>query len=206
MTTTEERAESIPGYRARMTEEEFERWAMAERVRAEWVEGEVILMSPVSYDHTNILEWLMWLLKLYTTKHQLGEVHGPEYMNRLKGRRRLPDIFFVAKGRERLFTKTYLSGPADLIVEVVSPDSQSRDWRDKYLEYESNGVREYWIVDPLSEAAEFYELTDGKYVAIRPKKEVIRSVVLDGFWLQIDWLWQKPLPDLIETAKTIGML
>jgi len=206
MTTTEGRENAIPGYRARMTEEEFERWAMAERVRAEWVEGEVLLMSPVSYDHTNILEWVMWLLKTYTTKYRLGEVHGPEYMNRLKGRRRLPDIFFVAKGRERLFTKNYLNGPADLIIEVVSPDSQSRDWRDKYLEYESNGVREYWIIDPVSEAAEFYELKDGKYVAIRAKKGVIRSAVLDGFWLQIDWLWQKPLADLIETAKAMGMM
>jgi Uma2 family endonuclease len=206
MTTTEERENAIPGYRARMTEDEFERWAMSEGVRAEWVEGEVILMSPVSYDHTNILEWLMWLMKTYTTKHQLGEVHGPEYMNRLKGRRLLPDIFFVSKGREDLFTKNYFSGAADLIVEIVSPDSQSRDRRDKYLDYQSNGVREYWIIDPISEAVEFFELRDGKYVVIRPKNGVIRSVVLNGFWLQIDWMWQKPLPDLIETAKTMGML
>jgi Uma2 family endonuclease len=205
MTTTEERAESIPGYRSRMTEEEFERWALAERVRAEWVEGEVVLMSPVSYEHTDIFEWMLSLMKFFAAKHKLGEVHGSEYMSRLKGRRRLPDIFFAATGREGLFTRNYFDGAPDLIVEIVSRDSQNRDRRDKYLEYQSNGVREYWIIDPLSQSTEFYELRDGKYVAIPEENGILRSKVFTGFWLQVEWLWKRPLPDPLETARTLGI-
>jgi len=206
MTTTEHPQQAIPGFRSHMTEEEFERWVLAEEVRAEWVEGEVVLMSPANYHHTDIFEWLLVLMKLHAAKHQLGEVHGSEFMNRLKGRRRVPDLFFVAKGRESLFTRTYFNGPADLIVEVVSPDSQSRDRREKYLEYEANGVREYWIIDPLSQQAEFYLLRDGKYVAMEVNQGVIRSLTLPGFWLQVDWLWQRPLPNPLETAKKLGII
>jgi Uma2 family endonuclease len=205
MTTMQDSLEEIAGYRPRMTEEEFEAWSLRERARAEWVEGEVIPMSPVNYDHSKIQIWLSTLMNLHVSRHKLGQVHGPEFMNRLKGRRRLPDLFFVSKGREGIFRETCLDGPADLIVEVVSPDSQSRDRRDKYLEYEANGVREYWIIDPLSRQAEFYVLRDGKYVAMEVKEGVIRSKTLAGFWLKLEWLWQRPLPNEYETAKVLGI-
>src|ERR1017187_6542298 len=157
MTIAEQLATQVEGYRSRMTEEEFESWALRTRARAEWVEGEVLLMSPVNFDHFEIFSWLITLMKMHADKHELGRVGG-DFMNRLKDRRRLPDLFFVSKDRENIFRRTYLDGPADLIVEIVSPDSESRDWRDKYLEYQANGVREYWVIDPNSQHAEFYEL------------------------------------------------
>src|SRR5207302_6232318 len=38
----------------------------------------------------------------------------------------------------------------------VSPESQSRDRREKYLEYEAAGIPEYRIADPLSRMLEAY--------------------------------------------------
>jgi len=57
-------------------------------------------------------------------------------------RRRSPDIIFIAKQHLSNLRETYLEGPPDLIVEIVSWESQSRDRRDKYLEYQAAGVRE----------------------------------------------------------------
>ncbi|MER3485893.1 MAG: hypothetical protein C4345_07940, partial [Chloroflexota bacterium] len=57
-------------------------------------------------------------------------------------------------------------GPPDLIIEVVSEDSEHRDRVDKFNEYEAAGVPEYWIVDnrPQRRRAYFYRLgAEGQY-------------------------------------------
>ena len=42
--------------------------------------------------------------------------------------------------------RTYLDGPADLVVEIVSPESAGRDRGEKYYEYEAAGIPEYWLL------------------------------------------------------------
>jgi Uma2 family endonuclease len=194
-----------PRHKRRMTEREFDRWTWPESLRAEWVEGEVIIISPANDDHVEIGHWLETLLGMFVAKHRLGRV-ASDLLVRLPGRRRLPDILFVTKGGKAQFTRTYLEGAPDLIVEIVSPDSESRDWRDKYLDYQNAGVREYWIIDPASQHVEFYALKRGKYVLIEEKKGVLRSGVVTGFWIRTAWLWKKPGPNVYELAKEIGIV
>ena len=50
------------------------------------------------------------------------------------------------------------SGRPDLIVEIISPESISRDQGRKLVEYESEKVFEYWLIDPIRKEAEFYQL------------------------------------------------
>lgn len=33
---------------------------------------------------------------------------------------------------------------------------------------------------------------------------ILRSSVLKGFWINTDWLWQKPLPSVLEVFKEIA--
>src|SRR4051812_40025534 len=141
-----------------MTEEEFEVWGQG--VRAEWVDGEVVLMSPSSLIHVRLGLWMQTLLKVFVERRSLGEVLGPDFTVRLatQRRRRVPDILFLSTERSGLLRPTFLEGAPDLALEIVSPDSQSRDRREKFLEYEKAGVREYWIIDPLSQTIEAYAL------------------------------------------------
>lgn len=190
-----------------MTEEEFVAWATDE-VRAEWVDGEVILMPPISLMHTRKSIWLSKLLSEFVERRQLGEVLGPEFMIRLgsQRRRRVPDLMFVSTERQGQIRPNHLEGAPDLSMEIVSPESQSRDRREKYLEYEKAGVREYWIVDPLSQTVEAYALgATQSYTLIPESNGQIPSIVLPGFHLKPAWLWQEKLPDAIELLRAMGI-
>jgi Uma2 family endonuclease len=199
----------------RMTEEEFVAWC-DEDTRAEWVDGEVVMMSPMSDPHSDLVGWLGSLLRIFVEQHDLGVVRL-EMQTRLAElrRRRVPDMWFVTKDRVGLIHRDHLEGPPDLAVEIVSPDSEARDWRDKYLEYEAAGVREHWVIDPASKHMEAYALgTEEAQVAGEAVKRfqrlpedqgVIASVVLPGFRLRVAWLWPETRVKVLEALMQLGV-
>lgn len=91
-------------------------------------------------------------------------------------------------------------------MEVVSPDSVRRDWRDKFFEYQEAGVREYWTVDPQNERAEVYLLESGSYVLQEPVDGFHQSAVVPGFRVRTGWLWMVPPPDLVEALVELGVI
>ncbi len=199
----------------RMTEEEFVAWC-DEDTRAEWVDGEVVMMSPMSDPHSDVASWLGSVLRIFVEEHDLGVVR-PEMQARLVGlrRRRVPDLWFVTKEREGLIDRACLDGPPDLAVEIVSPDSAGRDWREKYLEYEAAGVREYWVIDPASQHMEAYALAAAapepgqppatRYRRLSEEDGVIASVVLSGLRLRVNWLWPQTRVKVLEALAQMGV-
>src|SRR5262249_44099064 len=108
----------------RMTEEEFVEWYWKtdETGRAEWVDGEVIRMSPDSLEH-NSNEGLMYrVLAEYVALKKLGHIFYSRIQCRLPVRpsRREPDILFVSKERKSILQKTFINGPPDFALEIVS--------------------------------------------------------------------------------------
>lgn len=192
-----------------MPENEFDSWARMTGERAEWVDGRVIVMAPASRKHVQLTGWIQSLLLIIAQQQKLGEVLGPEFTIRLrKGERsrRVPDVLLVVADRLSLIKPNYLEGAPDLAVEVVSPESVARDWRDKYLAYEASGVREYWIIDPLSKTMEAHTLKRKKYQQIVPAKDgTITSLLVPSFQLRPDWLWRDSLPAVIEVLKELGL-
>ncbi len=155
--TTNSGAIKISPPRSKVTYEEFLAWA-DEDVPAEWVDGEVIMMSPASRRHQEIAKFLAALLTFFVEAKQSGTILIAPFQMKLETRPsgREPDILFVARERLDLLTNTYLNGAADLAVEIISPESRTRDRGDKFYEYEGAGVREYWLIDPVRKQAEFY--------------------------------------------------
>lgn len=187
----------------KMSYEAFLEWA-DEDTLAEWVDGEVLMSSPASLWHQDITDFLTSILRLFVEHYHLGIVISAPFQMKMKQGRE-PDILYISKDHVDRLKKTYLEGPADLVVEIVSPESIERDRGAKFVEYEAGGVAEYWLIDPMRHQAECYQLGEqGQYaIALSGSSGIYRANVLPGFWLQIEWLWQSPLPDVARTAWQI---
>ena len=187
-----------------MTEQEFV--DSIGDLRAEWANGEAIVMAPENYDHVKIVQWLGSILEEFADQRGLGEVMVNNFESRLSaGSRRVPDIQFVARAREHLIRQTYLAGAPDLAVEVVSPDSVVRDYREKFADYQQSGVAEYWIIDPRHERVDAYVLTEGTYKAIAAREGKLVSSILPGFFLRAEWVWRRPRQSAWALCKELGL-
>ncbi len=190
----------------RTTWEEFLDWC-DEDTYAEWVEGEVQIMTAPGTKHQDLVGFLGILLRHFAEAHDLGRIFFGPFLVRLPRSGRLPDVIFIAREHLDRLGEVYLEGPLDLAIEIVTPESRTRDRREKLREYEEAGVHEYWIFDFERRQAEFYGLDDaGKYAALPVEDGIFRSVVLSGLWLKVEWLWQEPLPPLMSVLREWGLI
>ena len=189
----------------KMTYEEFLAW-VDEDTLAEWVDGEAVMYSPANDRHQDISGFLESVLRSFVEIRGLGIVRSAPFQMKLE-RGREPDLIFVAQEHLDRLRETYLEGPADLVVEIVSPESVGRDRGEKFYEYARGGVPEYWVIDPQVECVEFYQLHGQHYrLAFWGKEGQYRALVLPDFWLRVEWLWQERLPSPIRTlAEIVGM-
>ena len=194
--------------RLTMTYDEF--LALDDHVHAEWVDGEVTIFVPPSELHQDIVLFLAVLVGGFARRLGLGKVMiAPFEMRLIPGRSsREPDLLYIAREHRDRMTGKRLEGPADLVVEVISDTSATRDRREKFAEYQRIGVPEYWVVDacPGRFGTEFFRLTAaGTYERIEPDTDGrFHAAALPGFWLRPDWLWQNPMPDPIELLEEIA--
>lgn len=174
---------------------------------AEWIDGEVIVLYSASSKHQDIVGFLQTIMRIYAETHNLGRVFSAPFAMKLEKERRgrEPDLLYVSREKVHLIEPTFLNGAADLVVEVISPESIGRDRGEKFVEYESAGVREYWLIDYERRRAEFYELaTDGLY-RLAQTDGPFHSKVIKGFFVREDWFWQENLPT-IEALKELKIL
>jgi Uma2 family endonuclease len=82
---------------------------------------------------------------------------------------RLPDLMVLSEegaaaleGASRSIVLLDMPPPS-LVVEVVSPNQEKRDYRYKRSEYAARGIAEYWIVDPIQQRVTVLEWVEGLY-------------------------------------------
>lgn len=185
-----------PHAQAKITFEDFLAWSH-EDTRAEWVDGVVEMPSPGSARHQMIVFFLAQVIAGFLEVNPLGTLLEAPFLMKLPQSAREPDLLFVAADHQYRLTPTYLDGPADLVVEVVSPESAARDRGQKFYEYQAAGIPEYWLIDPRIEHAEFYQLNARGVYEVAPLDDEGRyhSKVLPRLWLRESWLWQERLPE-----------
>jgi Uma2 family endonuclease len=193
----------------KLSYEEFLAWC-DEDTWAEWVNGEIVVVSPASDRHQDLASFLIAVLRIFVEALNLGVLRPAPFQMKtgpgLPGRE--PDILFVAREHLDRLKANYLEGPADLVIEILSPESRLRDRGEKRAEYEAGGVREYWLIDPERREADFYVLdARGRYRLVEiGQEEIYESPTLAGFRLNLAWLWRDPLPKVLDVARELGLL
>jgi Uma2 family endonuclease len=173
--------------------------------KGDLINGVIYVASPDNTDANDLSGWLYTLTRLYARRRELGRIYGSRVACRLDPTNAPePDILFVSKQHLDRILRRGIAGAADLAMEIVSPESVERDYVQKKRQYERFGFREYWIIDEDERKVTLWRLdAKGKYREVRSRKGMFHGEVLAGFWLDPRWLWQRPLPDELDTLQQI---
>jgi len=123
--------------------------------RCEIIDGELFLTpAPTTY-HQRVSVRLLYLLMQHVLEHGRGEIlEAPCDLLLSQTDVVQPDIFFVSKERQAIVEEKYVSAAPDLVIEILSESTASRDRGIKAKMYERFGVPELWIVDPWAKKVE----------------------------------------------------
>ncbi len=105
-----------------------------------------------------------------------------------------PDLIYIKKENMSIYKpNAHIYGVPDLLIEIVSTGSVSRDTVEKFQIYEKYGVSEYWIVFPEQKVIEVFSLKDGKYLLFCSTENtngIINSNVLEDFHCKLDEIFE----------------
>lgn len=182
----------------RYTLEEF--WALPEREdhsHYNLIAGSLFIVPPPSPPHGNLV-WEMnkSLCRFLTISNNLGHFYfPPEPIYRADNPTYLePDMFFVSSEEMRYDRTT-----ADIVFEVISSTTRLYDRTTKADTYLALGVRELWLVDPVSLTVEVrHPNNTGETPVWKISKysrgEHAKSRVLGGWEVSVDDVF-KGLPE-----------
>ena len=183
-TTTPAQQRETPDAPAKLTYEDYAK--TPEWERWELIDGVLIMSAAPNLMHQKTQTRLGTPISVFVTQNQLGEFYFTATDVVLSDTTTLqPDLAFVSNERLHIETPANIQGAPDLVVEILSPSTTSRDWRDKMDLYATHGVPEYWVVDPVGNMLWQFRLSDGKYAlhATFGEDDTLTTPTLEGFSL-----------------------
>ena len=170
----------------------------------EFVRGEVIMYSPATAEHQDLVVFLVRLLGGFCEARGLGKVlTGPAAVRILPDVTREPDIFVIAPEDIPKARGVPLDVRPILVVEVISPSTRSLDLKEKAEDYSLAQIPEYWAVDMERKELYVHRLKEGEYKKKCIKAGKVKSHSIPGFYLLTEWLFQDPLPSVDKCLEEI---
>ena len=130
--------------------------------RHELIDGEHYVSPSPVMAHQQIAGNLHWLLRSYLESHPLGRVFfAPLDVFFSQFDVVVPDLLYLSHERAaQALTDKYVEQCPELVIEIGSPSTRSRDETIKLRLYEGAGVTEYWLVDPRTQVVRVYRRAD----------------------------------------------
>ncbi len=156
--------------------------------RYELINGELILSPAPVPDHQLVITASMRIIENFVYEFDLGRVFTASTDVVLSRNIALqPDILFISNARMGIIGAKNIQGAPDLVVEVISPSTESRDRNDKARLYWSHGVLEYWLVDTSRRTIEVFGAgRDGfELLAVYGEGDALESPTLNGLSLDV---------------------
>ncbi len=170
----------------------------------EFVRGEVVMHSPATAEHQDLVGFLYRLLAGYCEARGWGKVlTGPAAIQVLPDVVREPDLFVLPPDEVPKARGVPLPVRPALVVEVTSPTTRSIDLGEKVEDYALAGIPEYWVVDPERQELRVHRLEGERYRVERLQAGTAESRSVPGFWLEAEWLFREPLPSVSMCLRAI---
>jgi Uma2 family endonuclease len=132
--------------------------------RYEVIDGDLYMTPPPVVAHQFSSGELHIHIGSYLREHPLGIIFSAPIGLRLDDENGLqPDLVYVSNERRSIITERGIEGVPDLVVEILSPSTRSRDRGIKLRRYAAAGVPHYWIVDPRRRTLEAHEIGEDGY-------------------------------------------
>ncbi len=171
---------------------EFE--ALPEGTLAQLIGGEIV-MSPSPTAQHQYAQWkLSTFISLFVLEKKAGTIfNSPIDVYFSDEEVYQPDIIFISREKSGII-KEKIYGVPDLIVEVLSPSTAYYDLKHKWRVYETSGVQEYWIADPVARSVEIYENRKGEFRRISQayEKGTVHSRLLKGLKVEVAEVFATP--------------
>ncbi len=161
--------------------------------RYEVINGELVVTPAPSWDHQNSIGELFMVVRLHVRTNRLGWVVDAPTGVVLESHTGVePDILFISRERGSIITKRGVEGAPDLVVEALSPSTESRDRGTKMQAYASAGVPHYWLLDVAHRALEVLELHGDDYelVGVYHVGDVFEPPLFPGLSIRIADLFE----------------
>ncbi len=166
-------------------------FALPEGKRAELIDGQIFLMAPPTRMHQEIISALHYKIRSYFESN-----HGPcrvypapfaVFLNQDNRNYVEPDISVICD-IGKLDDKG-CNGAPDWLVEVASPGTKHMDYGIKLYKYRTAGVREYWIINPITKTVNVYDWEhDDEKTNQYSFDEEINSCIFNDFSIHLSGL------------------
>jgi len=175
---------------ADQTAEDFERYASETQI-CEYFDGIVYMPSPATDRHQNQVGFLFDLLNGRRCERGGGDVlMGPAVLRLHDDAKPEPDIFVrPADDTDASWLK------AILVIEILSKSTRAHDLGLKLSHYRGAGIPEVWLFDEQDRVVIVERKVGEGYQRERLSEGPLHSTSLPGFWIDVAWFWERPLPN-----------
>ncbi|HET7285935.1 MAG TPA: Uma2 family endonuclease [Pyrinomonadaceae bacterium] len=164
--------------------------------RYEIIEGELFVSCSPGLTHQRVTANLITLFVIFFRENPIAEWVPATGVVFSKHSAVIPDlVVFLDKKSDAIITGDRLTGPPDLVIEILSPGSANirRDRMVKLQLYSKHAVPEYWIIDPGNLAVEQYVLHGSslKLMQTLQHEDVLSSSAIPGFSCQVSEIFAR---------------
>jgi Uma2 family endonuclease len=173
------------------TPADFERLAPESRY-CDYIDGVICLPSTATDRHQELVGFLFDLLNGHRlARKEIGQVLMGPAVVRVSPQRKLEPDIFVRAAAEWADPKS----KALLVIETLSPSTRSLDRGLKLEVYRAANIPEIWLIDDRDQRATIEQRGPKRYRRNELTHGRLDSSTITGFWIEVAWLWENPLPN-----------
>ena len=176
-----------------VSEEEF--WEISdEDSNFELIDGVLVIHSPASEDHEDILGYLQTILRVFLEETGQGKINGSRFVMRLNAKwNPEPDLMIIRPENYENIKETLYEGAVDVAIEVLSKSTKDIDLTKKIPKYLEAGVKEVWIFDPHDKTITIQSRKTKLIFQDPDADDCIPSDIIENIPIKIKWIWHRDI-------------